>query len=376
MKILQLAKFPPTSYGGIEKLVNQLSITLFSNNFRCDTLCFENNKKSSFDVFNTHTVYKARSLFQFQSTSFSIHHLYFLLKLRDSYDSFHLHLPNPLACLYLLIFFPKRRNLTIHYHACTNYKRFFWINYQIEKPILKRAKKIISTSKSLSNSPSLRLYKKKISVIPLNLSDSDFNEPNISNCSKQVQSIIKAKKYIVFVGRLVKYKNFPVLLNAFFRSLFPEYNLLIIGNGPEVDKIRALISKLKMMGNVYLFHSIDNNEKRALFSSAKFSVLASTSSAEAFGYVQLESMAMGTPVLSFDIPFSGVGEVNKNMETGIVLQRSNRDDLCISNLSQAMLLLKKDKKLLKKISSGAKKRSFLFKESKIVPKYRQFFLLN
>jgi len=50
--------------------------------------------------------------------------------------------------------------------------------------------------------------------------------------------------------------------------------------------------------------------------------------------------------------------------------------MSISNLSQAMLLLKKDKKLLKKISLGAKKRSILFKESKIVPKYKKFFLLN
>ncbi len=374
MKILQLAKFPPSTFGGIEKLVNQLSTVLFSKEFRCDTLCFENNKKSSFEVFNTHTVYKARSLFTFQSTSFSIHHLYFLLKLRDSYDLFHLHLPNPLVCIYLLIFFPRSKIFTIHYHACTNYKKFFIINYLIEKPILKRAKKIIATSKSLSESPSLRLYKNKTCIIPLYLSDSDFNKPNITDCSTKVKAVIKAKKYIVFVGRLVNYKNIPIIIKSFLKSLFPDYNLILVGNGPEADSYRALISKLQIMKNVFLFDSIDNNEKRALFSSAEFSVLASTTSAEAFGFVQLESMAMGTPVLSFDIPFSGVSEVNKNMETGIVSPHSFDKEECIANLSSNMNLLKKDQNLLKKLSEGASKRALLFKKSKILPKYKKFFL--
>ena len=68
MKILQLAKFPPSSRGGIEKLVNQISSLLSAPDVRIDILCFDENTKSRFDVFYTHTVYKARTLFTFMST--------------------------------------------------------------------------------------------------------------------------------------------------------------------------------------------------------------------------------------------------------------------------------------------------------------------
>ena len=376
MKILQLAKFPPSTYGGIEKLVNQISTMLFNKDFKSDILCFEDNKKSSFEVFNTHTVYKARTLFKFQSTSFSIHHLYFLLKLKDSYNLFHLHLPNPLACIYLILFFNSKQKLTIHYHACTNYKKLFWLNNIIEKPILKKAKRIITTSEKLSNSPSLRNFKEKISIIPLHLSDVDFNEPIFSSCNSNVLSLINSKKYIVFIGRIVYYKNLPFLIKAYYKSLFPEYNLLIVGNGPQEDKCRYLISKLKIMENVYILKNIDNNEKRAILTSASFSVLPSNISAEAFGFVQLESMAMGTPIISFEIPHSGVSEVNKNMKTGLVIPHSKDQNESISNLSKAMMKLSNDSNLLKKLSKGAKERSYLYKEDIIIEKYRDFFKFN
>ena len=103
MKILQVAKYPPQSSGGIEKLTRQLTYDLNKKGNRVDILCFEENSRTKIDVFLTHTVYRCRSLFKLFSTSISIHNIYFFSKLQKSYDCIYIHLPNMILFLNILL---------------------------------------------------------------------------------------------------------------------------------------------------------------------------------------------------------------------------------------------------------------------------------
>ena len=69
MKILQLAKFPPSSRGGIEKLVNQISSLLSAPDVRIDILCLM-RIQSLVLMFSIHTQFTRQGHYYFYVYTF------------------------------------------------------------------------------------------------------------------------------------------------------------------------------------------------------------------------------------------------------------------------------------------------------------------
>ena len=65
--------------------------------------------------------------------------------------------------------------------------------------------------------------------------------------------IIFKKKVIISVGRLTRQKNYLLLLEAFNKKDIREnYNLLIIGEGEDREKLEEYINVNKLNENIYL----------------------------------------------------------------------------------------------------------------------------
>jgi len=99
--------------------------------------------------------------------------------------------------------------------------------------------------------------------------------------------------HLLFMGRAVRFKNLPILLQAV--ALLPNTRLTIVGEGPETERLRSLARRLKTDNRVMFVAPVHGEEKYAIFKSHDVLVLPSLT--EISPNVALEARAAGLPVL-------------------------------------------------------------------------------
>ena len=103
--------------------------------------------------------------------------------------------------------------------------------------------------------------------------------------------------YVIFIGRLVFYKNLDVVIYSFkeISQKLPEAKLLVVGDGPMRNGWERKVSELDLNKNIVFTGHVPEKKKIELLS--KCSALLLPSIYEGFGLVLLEAFAMSKPVL-------------------------------------------------------------------------------
>ena len=103
---------------------------------------------------------------------------------------------------------------------------------------------------------------------------------------------------IIFAGRLIREKNVDLLLDAvdLLRKKLPDLKCLIIGDGPERERLFTIAEKNSLLDNVRFSGFMEYDEVIARIKSAKAFVLPS--SREGFAMVVIEAFACGVPVVT------------------------------------------------------------------------------
>ncbi|MEJ0015030.1 MAG: glycosyltransferase [Acetobacteraceae bacterium] len=127
---------------------------------------------------------------------------------------------------------------------------------------------------------------------------------------------------LLSVGHLIERKGHHRIIEAMPR--LPEFDLLIVGAGPEGSRLTALIAQLGLADRVRLLGARPHAELPSIYSAADALILAS--SREGWANVLLEAMACGTPVVASNVwgnpevvrcPSAGV-IADENTPAGIV----------------------------------------------------------
>lgn len=131
---------------------------------------------------------------------------------------------------------------------------------------------------------------------------------------------VEDRKVLLTFGRLAaseRYKGFDRLLGAMvtLRELEPDLTYLIAGDGDDRPRLEARARELGLADRVVFTGRIDEVEKADLYCLAD--VYAMPSTGEGFGFVLLEAMACGVPVIASNA--DGGREAVRGGELGLVV---------------------------------------------------------
>ncbi|MGC8876986.1 glycosyltransferase family 4 protein [Thermus sp.] len=106
------------------------------------------------------------------------------------------------------------------------------------------------------------------------------------------------------VGRLLAWKGFHLGLMAFARSGLEDAEYWIVGDGPERRRLEALARRLGVAERVHFWGKLPRSEVLSLL--AQVHALVHPSLHDSGGWVCLEAMAAGRPVICLDLGGPGV----------------------------------------------------------------------
>ncbi|BBI31793.1 glycosyl transferase [Cohnella abietis] len=202
---------------------------------------------------------------------------------------------------------------------------------ELSRKIISHAKKVFVVSNRVKNNIISQLPEQNVQL----LYNTFYTE------DKQLQGRGRNKK-IVAIASLIERKGIHILLQAFHRiaSLNKDYELVIIGNGSEMESLIKLTQQLNLQERVTFRGTLRHQE--AMEELANASIFCLPSWDEAFGVVYAEAMSYGIPIIG--CRGEGIGDLVTHLENGMLVESQNIDELTealqylISNVQEAWLI--------------------------------------
>ncbi|MFZ2621028.1 MAG: glycosyltransferase family 4 protein [Minisyncoccia bacterium] len=156
------------------------------------------------------------------------------------------------------------------------------------------------------------------------------------------------KHQIATTARLVAWKGIDGIVKALalIKKNFPDATLVVAGEGPEMENVKALVKKLNLENSVSLLGKISRAETWQLRKNSEIYVLNSTY--EGLPHTVLTSFAAMIPTIATNIP--GTNEALYHEDTGLLVEPGDT-----RQLAKAIERLFTDKELCNRLVKNADK---------------------
>lgn len=191
-------------------------------------------------------------------------------------------------------------------------------NKLLAKFLYRNCQQFITVSKGIQEK-----VNKNYNFLPNKLIYNPIDFESISKLSKQ--EVTDDFQYVLSAGSMNKnIKQFNKLIECYANSMLPSKNikLIILGEGKLKNKWIKLVENLNLQELVIFKGNVKNPFR--YYKNALFTI--STSKYEGMPMVLLESLACGTPIISWNYA-SGPSEIITNKQNGLLIKNQDADKL-------------------------------------------------
>lgn len=187
--------------------------------------------------------------------------------------------------------------------------------------------------------------------------DNDDDNPELKIKDERLNRIIS-------VGRLYSQKNQKMMIEAFAQisERYPDWKLVIYGEGPERDSLESLVSNLKSQVSSHI--SLPGRCETVIEEVAKSKVFCLSSDYEGMSNAMIEALCVGTPVISTKV--SGTDELIRDEENGLLVDIGDKE-----GLAKALEKLLSNQELRTQLGKEGQKLATLFKTDTIVDQWEE-----
>ena len=193
--------------------------------------------------------------------------------------------------------------------------------------------------------------------------DNDNDDDNVDdNDNDNLGLKIKDERLnrIISVGRLYPQKDQKMMIEAFAKvsERFPDWKLVIFGEGPEREALELLVERLKVKDKV----SLPGRSENIIDELKKSKVFCLSSIYEGMSNALVEAICVGLPIVTTKV--SGTEELIKDGENGFIVNIGDTDAM-----AEVLTKILEDENLQKQFSENNKAQAIKFETNAIVDQW-------
>ncbi len=210
------------------------------------------------------------------------------------------------------------------------------------------ARHVVTTGESLRQKliHDLGLLPERVTSVPTGIDPARF-APGDKTAVRQALNLDVNRHYLGIVATLRSWKGHLYLLEAFARLDLPDWTLLIIGEGPMLENIKARITELALQQRVILAGQQTNPE--AWMRALDIFCLPSYAN-EGVPQSVMQAMLTGLPIVT--TPVGAILEAVSDVETALIVEPQNAEALAV-----AIGRLIREEFLAKNLGSAAREKA-------------------